>query len=106
MMLGRDAFGPQHVTCQLGLTRPYTEIVVCADFELLYRLAAAFPRLGPSALVPLPPAAVEPSQAGDEGLMLVPLEQAPTYHLQLPKLEPLQAGGAGLHWSGFISSSS
>lgn len=61
------------ITSQLGLIYRYAEINVCAHFELIYRLAAAFPRLCPSALVPLPPAAVETSQAGDEGLMLISL---------------------------------
>lgn len=92
--------------CLLRLPFPSREIQVCANFELLYHAAAAFPRLGPFALVPLPPAAVESSQAGDEGLVLVPLQEAPPDHLQLPKLQPLEAGGTGLHLSGFISSSS
>lgn len=85
---------------------PGAEMNVFADSELIYRLAAAFPRLGPSALVPLPAAAVETRQAGDEGLVLVPLQQVPAYHLQLPKLHPLEAGGCGLHLRSFISSSS
>ena len=82
------------------------EINVCADSGLIYRLAAAFPRLSPSALIPLPSAAVETSQAGDEGLVLISLQQAPTYHLQLPKLDLLEAGGTGLHLNSLISSSS
>lgn len=104
MILGWDS--TTSTPCLPRLPCPSTEIQVCADFELLYHAAAAFPRLGPFALVPLPPAAVESGQAGDEGLVLVPLQQPPADHLQLPKLQPLQAGGTGLHLSGFISSSS
>lgn len=104
MILGWDSM--TSTPCLLRLPCPSTEIHVCADFELIYHVAAAFPRLSPFALVPPPPAAVETSQAGDEGLVLVPLQQAPADHLQLPKLEPLEGGGTGLHLSGFISSSS
>lgn len=92
--------------CLLRLPCPSTEIQVCADFELAYHAAAAFPRLGPFALVALPAAAVEASQAGDKGLLLILLQQVPTDHLQLPKLHPLEAGCPGLHLSAFISSSS
>lgn len=102
IILGWDSMST--TPCLLRLPCPSTEIH--ADFDLTYHVAAAFPRLGLFALVPLPAAAVETSQAGDEGLVLVPLQQAPTDHLQLPKLQPLEAGGTGLHLSGFSSSSS
>lgn len=105
MMLGSDAFGPHHQAF-VGLAWPVPNTEICVGFELIYHLAAALPRLGPSALVPLPLAAVETSQAGDEGLMLVALQQALANHLQLPKLELLEAAGTGLHLSSFISSSS
>lgn len=104
MIMGWDSM--TSTCCLLRLPCPSREMRVCGDVDLLYHAAAAFPRLGPFALVPLPPAAVETSQAGDEGLVLVPLQQAPPDHLQLPKLEPLEAGGTGLHLRGFISSSS
>lgn len=104
IILGWDSM--PSTSCLLRLPCPSTEIQVCGDFELAYQAAAAFPRLGPLALVALPAAAVEASQAGDEGLLLVLLQQAPTDHLQLAKLQPLEAGGSGLHLSAFISSSS